>query len=80
MGRVPRDRDEESGRFTERYGEETFLEALEDHEGAASTTEVAEAVGCSYRTAHAKLTALAEAGELESRQVGNAYLWQLENE
>jgi CRP-like cAMP-binding protein len=40
--------------------------------------EVADEVGCKYRTANAKLHELEERGEITSQKVGNAYLWMLE--
>lgn len=76
-GVMPKDRDEESGKYTERYTTEDFLSALESLGGSAGTQEVAEEVGCAYRTAHAKLTNMEEDGQLNSRKVGNAKLWEL---
>ncbi len=74
---VPKERDEESGKYTETYPPEAFTEALESLSGAAATQEVADEVGCAYRTAFAKLTELEDKGEVTSRKVGNARLWQL---
>lgn len=73
---MARDRDENSGEYTESYPFEEFLSALDTLGGAAGTQEVADEVGCAYRTAHAKLTELEERGDITSRQVGNAKLWQ----
>jgi hypothetical protein len=72
------DRDDESGRYTETYPLSDFLNALDDLGGAAGTQEVADAVGCKYRTANAKLHELEDAGEIASKKVGNAYLWMTE--
>lgn len=69
------DRDEDSGRFTETYPPESFVEAIRNEGGEAGTRAVAERVGCSYETAYKKLRALEEVGTLEPRKVGNAYLW-----
>ena len=71
-----RDRDENSGRFTEEYPREDFLQALEEL-GATGTTDVSDYVGCDRRTAYLKLQALEEEGEIESQKVGNALLWEL---
>ncbi|RLM62347.1 helix-turn-helix domain-containing protein [Halorubrum sp. Atlit-26R] len=71
-----RKRDENSGRFSEEYPREDFLRVLEEH-GAAGTTDVAEHVGCDRRTAYLKLQSLEEEGDVESRKVGNALLWEL---
>lgn len=75
---MPKDRDEETGKYTERYTPEDFLSALESLGGSAGTQEVADKVDCAYRTAHAKLTELEEEGKLTSRKVGNAKLWELD--
>jgi len=76
-GVMPKDRDEESGKYTERYTPEDFLSALESLGGSAGTQEIADEVGCAYRTAHAKLTLIEEDGQLASRKVGNAKLWEM---
>lgn len=74
---VPKERDEESGKYTETYPLEDFTEALELLSGAAGTQEVANEVGCAYRTAFAKLSELEDKDKVTSRKVGNAQLWQL---
>lgn len=71
------ERDEETGEFTETFSHQEFLDSLHHLSGSASTQEVADEVGCAYRTAHKKLTQLEEEGEIESRSVGSAKLWQL---
>jgi len=76
---MPKDRDEQTGKYTERYTSEDFLSVLETLGGSAGTQEVADEVGCAYRTAHAKLTELEGDGELSSRKVGNAKLWELDS-
>jgi len=75
---MPKDRDEQTGKYTERYSRENFLSAIESLGGSAGTRELADEVDCAYRTAHAKLTELEEEGLLASRKVGNAKLWQLD--
>jgi hypothetical protein len=74
---MPKDRDEQTGRYTESYSSEDFLSALDILNGSAGTQDVADEVGCAYRTAHAKLTELEEEGEISARKVGNAKLWEL---
>jgi len=71
------DRDDDSGRYTETYPLRDFVEALDTLGGAAGTQEVADEVGCEYRTANAKLHELEDRGEISARKVGNAYLWSL---
>ncbi len=71
-----RDRDENTGRYSEEYPPEEFLEALENL-GATGTTDISNHVGCDRRTAYLKLQTLEEEGEIESQKVGNALLWDL---
>lgn len=71
-----RDRDENSGRFSEEYPREDFIRALE-RLGASGTTDLADHVGCDRRTAYLKLQVLEEEGDVESKKVGNALLWML---
>ncbi len=71
-----RDRDENSGRFTEKYPQEDFLHALEEL-SAAGTADISDHVGCDRRTAYLKLQLLEEEGEVVSQKVGNALLWKL---
>ena len=73
---MPKDRDEKSGKYTETYPPEAFIEALKSLSGAAGTQEVANEVGCAYRTAFAKLSDLEDEGEVTSKRVGNARLWK----
>ncbi|MFC7175395.1 ArsR family transcriptional regulator [Haloplanus litoreus] len=74
---MAKDRDEESGRYREVYSVESFLKALRQFDGAAGTQEIADEVGCEYRTAHGKLTDMEQEGVITSRKVGNANLWML---
>jgi predicted transcriptional regulator len=71
-----RDRDEESGKFTESYPPKDFLQAL-DELGSAGTTDIADLVGCDRRTAYLKLQSLEKEGKVQSQKVGNALLWEL---
>lgn len=77
-GAMGRERDEETGKFEEEFSDEDFVEALSGREGGVSTSEVAEAVGCAYRTAHARLNDLETEGVVTSRRVANALLWELD--
>jgi len=71
-----RERDEDSGQFSEEYPPELFLEAIGEL-GSAGTTDIAEYVGCDRRTAYLKLQALEEQEKVSSQKVGNALLWKL---
>lgn len=74
---MPKDRNEETGKYTEAYPFEEFLSALESLDGAAGTQDIADEVGCAYRTAHSKLSELETKGKISSQSVGNAKLWKL---
>ena len=74
------DRDDETGRFTETYPPDEFIEAIRDEGGEAATRGVADTVGCSYETAYKKLQALSTTGAVDHRRVGNAYLWEIADE
>ncbi len=71
-----RDRDEKSGKFTEEYPPQEFLEALTEL-GPSGTTDISDYVGCDRRTAYLKLKSLEEEGEVSSKKVGNSLLWAL---
>lgn len=71
------ERDDGTGRFKPEFEDSDFIEVLEGESGAAglSTSEVAELVGCEYRTAYARLGDLRDDGVLSSREVGGSLLW-----
>lgn len=68
------DRDTATGRFKPKYPDEAFLDAVEEHDPAA-TSEVAEAVGIARRNAHYRLEKLSEAGRVTKKKVGNSLVW-----
>jgi predicted transcriptional regulator len=70
------DRNTATGRFEPKYPDEAFLEAVQEHEPAA-TSEVAEAVGIARRNAHYRLEKLADAGRVTKKKVGNSLVWSL---
>ena len=74
------ERDEETGQFTSSFSHQEFLEAIEALSGQASTQEVADEVGCAYRTAYQKLTELEDDNEISSKKIANARLWILTSE
>ena len=75
---MPRKRDEASGRYTESYPPEAFLDAIREAEdGLAGTGEIAEAVGCSERLALLKLDQLADEGRIRRRNIGRSNVWLL---
>ena len=68
------EQDRESGKIEERYPDQQFFNAVEDNE-PASTSEVAEAVGCTRRNALSRLKTLEEAGQIKSKDVGRSFVW-----
>jgi response regulator of citrate/malate metabolism len=77
---VPQERDDETGRFTTSWTNDDFLEALRELDGAAGTSEVADHVGSSRKTARRKLAGLAETGKVERQMIGSTLVWSLVNE
>jgi len=72
---MPNDaRNEDSGQFTSKYSDETFLDALGEL-GATGTPELATEVGCDYDTALRRLSALAERGVIDRRRFAGSILW-----
>ena len=72
---MARQRDEESGKYTDAYGDDEFLTALEEESGIAGTSDLADAVGCTSRHALNRLRELEEAGEITSKDVGRSLVW-----
>jgi GTP-sensing pleiotropic transcriptional regulator CodY len=74
-----RDRDEK-GRYREQYPSEVFIEALEAEGGQASTSAVADRVGCTQSNAYQKLSSMADGGLIEKRQFGRTVAWTVSPE
>ena len=74
---MPTDRDDETGQFREEYPQESFIEAIGEID-SATTTKVAEHVGCSYDLAYRRLNALQDEGVVSRVTVGNTFLWLVE--
>lgn len=66
--------DEETGKITQKYLDERFREVVKER-SPASTSEVAEGVGCSSDNAYRRLKALEDVGEIESKMAGNSLIW-----
>jgi len=73
------ERDGDTGQFTPSFADEDFLDAVSAVDGA-TTSEVADRVGCEYRTAYKRLGDLEDQGRVESREVGNSLLWEVADE
>ena len=75
-----KDRDDKSGKYTTSYPDTDFLDAIQDLGGMASTSEVAENVGCTHRTAYTRLQAIEDNGQIKSRKFGNSLVWTVDGE
>lgn len=73
-----RDRDEFSGRYNREYDVGDFVEALKDLE-SASTSQVAEEVGCSRDLAYRRLKELKENGVVSAELIGGNYRWSVKS-
>lgn len=71
-------RDEETGQFTQEFPLSAFLDAV-NHLDTATTTNVADAIGCSYNLAYRRLKQLEDAGDVTAERVGNTYVWTMSN-
>ena len=70
-----KDREEDSGRYTTSYPDSDFIDAIQTLDGMAGTSEIAENVGCTRRTAYTRLQSLESEGMVSSRKVGNSLVW-----
>lgn len=71
---MERNRDDETGKFSEEYSDEDFLDAVESLE-LPSTSDVANYIGCSYTLAYHRLNTLSEREELNKIEIGNSFAW-----
>lgn len=70
-----KERDNESGKYTASYTDSDFVNAIDALDEIAITSEIADEVGCTRRTAYTRLKSLEKEGSVESRQVGNSLIW-----
>lgn len=76
---MPYDEHTEDGRFKRKFSDDDVADALESH-GSLTTSEVAEAVGCSSRLALDILRGLEDDGHVSEREVGNTFLWTVNDD
>lgn len=76
---MARDRDDESGKYTDAYSDEDFIEAIHAENGLAGTTAIAEIVGCTRRQALNRLKELQDKNKVKSKDVGRSLVWQLKS-
>ena len=77
---MPRERDDESGKYTDSYSDEDFISAIRREEELAGTGAIAEIVGCSHRQALNRLKELEERNKIRSKDVGRSLVWQTVSE
>ena len=70
-----KDREKESGKYTTSYPDTDFLHAIQELDGMAATSEIADTVGCTRRTAYTRLQSLEDEEKVSSQKVGNSLLW-----
>ncbi len=66
--------DADTGRIEKKYSDEDILDIVHTQE-AAGTGDVANALGCTRRTARLRLKQLAEDGEIQSVKSSAGYMW-----
>lgn len=72
---MPPARDDETGKYNQEYPIESFFEALEEIE-VATTSRVAERVGCSYDLAYRRLNELEKKGSIAKQDAGGSFIWK----
>lgn len=77
---MPRERDDESGKYTDSYSDEDFINAIKREGGIAGTGAIADHVGCSHRQALNRLNDLDDRGKVTSKDVGRSLVWQIASE
>jgi len=69
------DRDGETGQFTAKHEPHEFVKAVAREGDVATTSDVADQVGCAHRTALMYLNELEDEGRIESMKAGRAKVW-----
>ena len=59
---------------TKKYTDDEFIKAVQEH-SPASTSEVAESVGCTRPSADGRLKELVEEGEIRRKKIGKVQVW-----
>ena len=75
MGDSAPERDAETGKYRASYEKHQFVKAVARNDDLATTSEVADRVGCAHRTALKALNELEEEGRIQSKMAGRAKLW-----
>lgn len=72
-----RQRDEDTGQYTDKYPPAEVTAAIEDLNGTAATSEVADALGADRDTIYKKLTLMQDRGQVTSRKAGGIRVWSI---
>ncbi len=72
------DRDDKSGRYTTSYSDQDFIDAIQTLGGLAGTSEIAEEVGCTRKTAYSRLKSIQNKDQIMGRKVGQSLIWTIQ--
>lgn len=72
-----KDREEESGKYTTSYQDSEFIHSIKQLDGLGGTSEIADTVGCTRRTAYTRLQKLENENQVTSRKIGNSLVWSV---
>ena len=72
-----RKRDEDTGRYTEKYSSEEVVAAIQDVGGTAATSEIADALDASRNTIYKRLSSMEENDVIVSRKAGGIRVWSV---
>jgi len=75
MGDSNPDRDAETGQYRASHEGHEFVKAVAREGDIATTSDVADRVGCAHRTALMYLNDLEDEGRIESTMAGRAKVW-----
>jgi hypothetical protein len=69
------ERDNRTGKFTRKYSDGDFVDAVEDLGPLAASSDIASEVGCNHITANERLRELEDEGCVEGLRRAGAVLW-----
>ncbi|MFB6198824.1 MAG: transcriptional regulator, partial [Halobacteriaceae archaeon] len=70
-----RERDENTGQFTDKYPREEILTVIEDLSGTAATSEIADALDADRNAIYKKLRLMEDDEQVVSRKAGGIRVW-----
>jgi len=71
-----RDRDDETGKYVEKYPQEAILTALQECGEIAATSEIADALDANRNTVYKKLREMEDQRVVTSRKAGGIRVWE----